>query len=976
MSDIKDNLNILFSNLDKTKVPTGFLWDTAVNLVEREDYNGTALTDSNYVTLSLMGDMLYSINSASVGADTIGIQTAISRLQRHSSSTHQEVGILFQPYNYIVENALTDNLIVYSNDRVTDSYIGGVWQNPYSEDVLFAYAIGKEMDVSTSTLYSFTNIDSLSTRSFQSMFFDPGDGGGYRSVAFNTLFGVNYTEEGYHETKLKVLCGGKEYEGHAYIHVSGSSSTPQYVSSAPLDTVMLPFNAEYAGKTYYAKVTYKTPLCFDNPLIIAEGFDPWRLESSGYNEDHDYSGVNSYSKIYTEPALSSYDLFYVDWCNYGADIRANAEVLKAIIRWVNDNKSSGSRNVVLGQSMGGLISRYALRHMELNHEPHDTKLFISHDAPYLGANVSPGLMFAFWDLVDVCDNPVCSILASLFGQQSLYDELERIGSYTSVRQMLPYYVDSLWHYDSSLFNLLQNTFSIMGFPQGDEGQTIDNVAIINGGSPGGGVSSFYLNGERLLDMNLTISSDILLGLILSFAYAGGARYSWIPGRTTINYDLEAFPFTSNGTLVHKMKITYKKKFLWLVSRSYTIKDVQHYSPSFGQAFDNVSASSFFMDSVEKIKDELDSLITTYLPNQTYSFDVTDHLCFVPTASAMAMPNDYDRDFYNNKPEPIVDTPFSAYILQQNSSGHTGFFAGISSWLHKIDDVNLYGPLIAFPGDAFSLTASPYASSYVFSIDGPDNLSISSTGGVLSGTGTGLATVYAKDNAGGYAITKKKDILVGLPEMVLSYEIEDNAEYTISAEYLYEEKQEFIENHNLEDSLSFYWKLTVDGVPKDSALVHSRSFSFSFGYQERVAVIEFHVSGFGHDCPTSSISINRQFPYTQNVVAANVRGAGAVLYVSYIGFPAPPYLSLKRNESFSYYGSDPTNLVVLGKSFPLFIEYQGEDIFYKYPLFNDADVYTYVSSVTQTTSPLLLDIELWGSGTLIQTTTIPIFYGWH
>ncbi len=102
MSDIKDNLNILFSNLDKTKIPTGFLWDIAVNLVERDDYNGTAITDSNYVTLSLMGDMLYSINSASVGADTIGVQAAITRLQRNSSSTSQKVGILFQPYNYIV----------------------------------------------------------------------------------------------------------------------------------------------------------------------------------------------------------------------------------------------------------------------------------------------------------------------------------------------------------------------------------------------------------------------------------------------------------------------------------------------------------------------------------------------------------------------------------------------------------------------------------------------------------------------------------------------------------------------------------------------------------------------------------------------------------------------------------------------------------------------------------------------------------
>lgn len=45
LSGIKAELDLLFSSLDKSKVPTGFLWDVAVNLVEREDFNGAALTD-------------------------------------------------------------------------------------------------------------------------------------------------------------------------------------------------------------------------------------------------------------------------------------------------------------------------------------------------------------------------------------------------------------------------------------------------------------------------------------------------------------------------------------------------------------------------------------------------------------------------------------------------------------------------------------------------------------------------------------------------------------------------------------------------------------------------------------------------------------------------------------------------------------------------------------------------------------------
>ena len=345
LSEVKTQLNALFANLDKTKVPTGYLWDTAVNLVEREEYNGTSLTDSNYVSISLMGDMLYSINSASVGADTICTQAAIARLQRNSNVLQQMVGLLFQPYNYIVENALTDNLIMYSNDRVSDSYIGGVWQNPYAEDALFGFAVGKESEVSLNTTFIITNIDSLSTRTFQSILFDPGDGGGFRSVSMGGTVAASYDESGYYETKLKVICGGREYQSHGLVYAHPTQHNNASSSSTPKDTITI--FAQYGGMQYKALVCSNTPRCFNNPLIVAEGFDPWRLLNE--SKDHSYSGITCYSNFIADSSFdsSSYDVFYIDWYDYGADIRANAEVLKAVIRWVNDNKSSESKNIVI-----------------------------------------------------------------------------------------------------------------------------------------------------------------------------------------------------------------------------------------------------------------------------------------------------------------------------------------------------------------------------------------------------------------------------------------------------------------------------------------------------------------------------------------------------------------------------------------------------------------------------------------------------
>lgn len=43
MSNVKTALDNMFSGLDKSKVPTGYLWDVSVNLIDGEDFNGAEL---------------------------------------------------------------------------------------------------------------------------------------------------------------------------------------------------------------------------------------------------------------------------------------------------------------------------------------------------------------------------------------------------------------------------------------------------------------------------------------------------------------------------------------------------------------------------------------------------------------------------------------------------------------------------------------------------------------------------------------------------------------------------------------------------------------------------------------------------------------------------------------------------------------------------------------------------------------------
>lgn len=78
----------------------------------------------------------------------------------------------------------------------------------------------------------------------------------------------------------------------------------------------------------------------------------------------------------------------------GADfIERNAMVLVELIKQTNQKlQASGSNEkiILIGPSMGGLISRYALRYMELNGMTHNCKLWVSFDSPHNGANIMIG----------------------------------------------------------------------------------------------------------------------------------------------------------------------------------------------------------------------------------------------------------------------------------------------------------------------------------------------------------------------------------------------------------------------------------------------------------------------------------------------------------------------------------------------------------------------------------------------------------
>jgi hypothetical protein len=128
------------------------------------------------------------------------------------------------------------------------------------------------------------------------------------------------------------------------------------------------------------------------PLIVVEGFDPGHLLAPEL--EFGMSTFNTFVRQLDNPAGFSqltqllrgnnqqYDIIYVDWARGTDFLQRNALLLERVIRWVNEQKAldgSVEPNVILGQSMGGVISRWALRDMENRGLNHQTRLFISWD---------------------------------------------------------------------------------------------------------------------------------------------------------------------------------------------------------------------------------------------------------------------------------------------------------------------------------------------------------------------------------------------------------------------------------------------------------------------------------------------------------------------------------------------------------------------------------------------------------------------
>ncbi|GHT79431.1 hypothetical protein AGMMS50262_23110 [Bacteroidia bacterium] len=390
----------LFSDLDTTLIKTGFLIDKTFQLTPFANYNGS---DTSKTISAWNWKILYSQIKESTVRSKFYLPLVDSI---YKEDFHKEkiipISVLDFSYEKIKDNAFENKLL-----KIADSKIMNVFSkndvSPYSSHDLFAATVLKSPIFNgenatflfDKSLY-FTNKD-YSNELFE---IDFDDGLGFRKIEFGQKIQVRYNNIGKKIIRLKKtsdISATNQLQKTSQNRVFTSSFilqvsalfVPTYTFEVPLN-ISIPSNYPHGGGANVTGTAYvftsDDSQNIKNPIIISDGFDP--LNQRGI--DSLYTMVNQQNMI---ECLRSqgYDFIILDFGNGGDYIERNAYLLKGLIEYINNIKVTQNKLVVIGTSMAGLVSRYALAYMEHQGINHDTRLYVSFDSPEKGANIPLGI---------------------------------------------------------------------------------------------------------------------------------------------------------------------------------------------------------------------------------------------------------------------------------------------------------------------------------------------------------------------------------------------------------------------------------------------------------------------------------------------------------------------------------------------------------------------------------------------------------
>ncbi|MBI5060046.1 hypothetical protein HZB60_09750 [candidate division KSB1 bacterium] len=213
---------------------------------------------------------------------------------------------------------------------------------------------------------------------------DLGDGAGWQRVNGARELVANYRSTGPKTLRVRVIGeDGSPRISRSRFDVRTLDAPPPTATWSL--TAHEAFNGEFAtGDAYVYLADGHTDVT--RPAIVTDGFD---IDNTMFwNEIYDL--LNQQQLAETIHALG-YDLIVLNYTNAQTYLQANAYVTETLLDTLEQIIAPTQQYCIVGPSMGGLTTRYALVHREFLGDPFHVRTWFSFDSPHTGANIPLGL---------------------------------------------------------------------------------------------------------------------------------------------------------------------------------------------------------------------------------------------------------------------------------------------------------------------------------------------------------------------------------------------------------------------------------------------------------------------------------------------------------------------------------------------------------------------------------------------------------
>lgn len=948
--EVRNYLDSMFEGLNKDLIPTGFLLDYGIDLVDMSNHEGTTIADSTVVNIDIYREIFRTLSSSDVRSrDLYGyVKSKLDNFEIQSNNNNITLSAALYEYNIVKANAIEDHLIEYDaiNNKVSDVYNNNVWINPYDTKYVFAFVANTQVSNNSIVNYTLPGNLTFTNTIYSNIMFDAGDGNGYRNCYHGITMSVSYDSDGIKPLKLKLINKqGDVLEALTYIYIkSQHHHTMNNKIYTTKDYIKTAFN-----ETVKARIAYDQqngPIV--KPFIVVEGFDPWEL--NGYAESNTgsyplsnihsgFTSYNSYDTIFYDlHANYGYNVIYVDWENCEADIRANASILQDIITDINSMKlanGSNEKNIVLGLSMGGLISRYALRDMEINNLEHQTATYVSGDTPHLGVNIPIGYQVFINQLLGLILNqsePV-DISNAVLNTEEL-KQLEIIKKYLtsrSARQMMYCYVKCT-DLETGDYYSWQNELYHMGFPKGDAEKGITLLAIANDGKTY--EPNTLIDSNHLLSFEGSLKGKLFKKIItegLNEYFKDNILANLIPtflalldgGKLHISAKVNPFQESYINKTISSLNVKYHKKILnsldvdWDIYKSNVDLSSEHYY------YEDFIGSEYLIKIINSESDATANSICNqmldFMPQILYTdgkYQLTwngdlsanlllrDRVLFVPTASALCINkhffditiNDYTRDYLQDPTCTDISTPFYSYMIDTTSSDHTNFSYDAYKWIVNQINMKIDGPSIIHDSAMYSVIGIDDNDATIEWSVSDDSIAKIYPNGKLEMLKTGIVTITAKSYNNGKLYIQTKNVAVGFPDFVITKKFIAGEGYKFSATLVDNSQFDF----NDINGFSYEWSLMNSNGETIKQTTSVSSFNYLPETDEVVTVL-LCIADNNDESKKSdfrSITFNINTPFAVNYKYIVVNQFGFVYFVKDSASDTPTFCVGVPQEDFT------------------------------------------------------------------------------